>query len=140
MDRPGSFGRWLCLWAIFYTALVVVVVWSLFAARQWALENLGTAKSVAAWEIWRADVRAQQDHPAPVQRRVPKSAEPPALVMMRDYFGVSLTAAILFSSVLYWVTAWLVNGMLRTTTDCRVAFISPPSSGPARRGAGRPGS
>jgi hypothetical protein len=45
---------------------------------------------------------------------VPNSAEPPALVLMRDYFVVSLAGAILFSTVLYWITAWFVTGILRT--------------------------
>ena len=49
--------------------------------------------------------------PSPVQRRVPKSNEPPALVMMRDHFAVSLFAAVLFSTMLYWVLAWFVMGV-----------------------------
>ena len=51
--------------------------------------------------------------PGPVRRRVPKSTEPPALVLMRDYFGVSLIGAVLFTTVLYWVIAWFVMGILR---------------------------
>ena len=49
----------------------------------------------------------------PVQRRVPKSAEPPALVLTRDHFGVILSGAVLFSSLLYWVVAWFVMGMVQ---------------------------
>jgi hypothetical protein len=47
---------------------------------------------------------------------VPKSTEPPALVLMRDYFIVSLVGAILFTTVLYWVIAWFVMGILRQVT------------------------
>jgi hypothetical protein len=32
---------------------------------------------------------------------------------MRDYFGVSLAGAILFATVLYWVIAWFVAGILK---------------------------
>jgi hypothetical protein len=64
-------------------------------------------------------VRQQQKLPGPVQRRVPKSAEPPALVLMRDYFGVSMAGAILFSSVLYWVIAWFVSGIVSGNNESR---------------------
>ena len=89
-----------------------LVVWSLFSARHWAIAELATPKSIADWQAWREDVEQQQEHPGPVQRRVPKSDEPPALVLMRDYFGVSLTGAVLFSTVLYWIMAWFVTGTL----------------------------
>jgi hypothetical protein len=74
---------------------------------------LATPRSVEQWQEWREDVRQQQTKPGPVHRRVPKSFEPPALVLMRDYFGVSLFGAIMFTTVLYWVIAWFVTGMLR---------------------------
>lgn len=106
----SSVGIWL--WSAGYVALLVAVVCSLFAARRWALADLATPQSIDDWQKWREDVRQQQDEPGPVRHRVPKSEEPPALVLMRDYFAVSLTGAIVFSSVLYWVIAWLVSGMV----------------------------
>lgn len=47
---------------------------------------------------------------------------------MRDYFGVSIGGAILFSSVLFWICAWLLHGMLTSS----VADMSP--SPPLGRG------
>ena len=128
-------------------------MWSLFAARDWAQTQLTTPESTAAWEAWREDVRAEQDQPTPVQRRVPKSAEPPALVLTRDYFGVSLGGAVLFSSLLYWVIAWFVTGILTRRnsneggssftrpTDRRAStdFSGSPSSDRAHRAARRRG-
>jgi hypothetical protein len=102
----------LLVWLACYIVLIGIVVWSLMAARRWALAELATPKAVSAWQKWRDDVRREQTEPSPVRRRVPKSDEPPALVLMRDYFEVCLVGAILFSSVLYWVIAWLVSGML----------------------------
>jgi len=107
--RPN---RWWWLWGAGYAILLAAVIGSLFAARKSALVNLATEKSQSDWQTWRNDVEEQQDSPVPVQRRVPKSVEPPALVLMRDYFGVSLTGAILFSTVLYWIMAWLITGAL----------------------------
>ncbi len=106
--------RWLRWWIAGYAVLAGLVVWSMFAARDRALEQLSTPQSVGDWQAWRADVEQQQTNPGPVQRRVPKSSEPPALVLMRDYFAVSLAGALLFSTLLYWVLAWFVSGMLTT--------------------------
>jgi hypothetical protein len=102
---------------VVYVLLTAAVVWSLLSARNWALAELATPRSVEQWQEWREEVRGQQARPGPVQRRVPKSAEPPALVLMRDYFGESLVGAVLFTSVLYWVIAWFIMGMLRPSSD-----------------------
>jgi hypothetical protein len=112
MGGPRKFSRWYPWSAALYCVLAVVIVWSQLAARHWALVELATPQSTADWEAWRAEVRAEQDQATPVRRAVPKSSEPPALVLMRDYFGVSLAGAVLFSSVLYWILAWLLHGIL----------------------------
>jgi hypothetical protein len=119
MDRPRIFGRWFWSCAVLYVVMLGGILWALFAAREWALVDLATPQSTAQWEAWRADVRAQQDQPTPVTRVVPKSAEPPELVLMRDYFRVSMMGAILFSSVLFWICAWLLHGML-TAQNTRI--------------------
>jgi hypothetical protein len=102
--------RWIW-WMIGFAVLVVAVVAAMFETRDWALAQLSTPESVADWQAWREDVRQQQGQSGPVQRRVPKSSEPPALVIMRDHFAVSLFAAVLFSTLLYWVMAWFVMGI-----------------------------
>ena len=107
--------RWAGLCLVGYGLAMAVIVWSLLTARNWALAELATPRSLEQWEEWREDVREQQTQPGPVRRRVPKSSEPPALVLMRDYFGVSFVGALLFTTVLYWVIAWFVMGMLRQT-------------------------
>jgi hypothetical protein len=98
-----------------YIAMVVAVIWSLASARESAFKNLGTQESIDDWKAWREDVREQQAEPGPVSRRVPKSAEPPGLVLMRDYYAVCLIGALVFTSLLYWVLAWFLRGMLRPT-------------------------
>jgi hypothetical protein len=116
MDRPRTFGRWLWLWMLGYAALVAALVWGMFTARSWALRELIAPAALADWQSWREDVRVEQQQPTQVQRRVPKSTEPPMLVLMRDYFPVSFGGAILFSTVLYWIIAWLVNGIFSSTS------------------------
>jgi hypothetical protein len=105
--------RWLP-WLIGYVAVLVAVMIATFKTREWALEELATSKSLADWQTWRDDVRQQQGRPGPVERRVPKSSEPPALVMMRDHFVVSLTGTVLFSTLLYWVFAWFLMGVMHS--------------------------
>jgi hypothetical protein len=97
-----------------YAVIITAVIATTFKTRDWAIENLATPKSLSDWQTWRDDVQQQQGRPGPVQRRVPKSSEPPALVMMRDHFAVSLIAALLFSTMLYWVLAWFVMGVMRS--------------------------
>lgn len=99
-------------WILLYAVGMGVVVVATFKARDWAVHQLATPKSLADWQKWRDDVKRQQDHPGTVQRRVPKSNEPPALVMMRDHFGVSLSGVLIFSTMLYWVFAWFAIGVL----------------------------
>ena len=123
MAKSGVFGRSIWWWVASYVTAMALVVWSVMAARTWALAELGTPESTAEWEEWREDVRADQGQPAPIQRRVPKSAEPPALVLTRDYFAVVMGGSILFTSLVYWVLAWMISGTFaagyRVTSDRR---------------------
>jgi hypothetical protein len=112
MLNPSSFRRWLP-WCIVYVLVLVAAVAAMRKARDWAVVRLSTPKSIADWQAWRDDVQRQQGQTGPVQRRVPKSAEPPALVMMRDHFGVSLAGVVLFGTILYWVVAWFVLGVTK---------------------------
>jgi hypothetical protein len=107
-------SRWLVLSLLGYIVMIVAVTWSLRSARKWALGELATPESSREWEAWREDVRQQDEQSGPVRRRVPKSTEPPALVLMRDYFSVSLVGAVLFMTLLYWVIAWFVRGILQS--------------------------
>jgi len=50
------------------------------------------------------------EQPSVVKRRAPKSAQPPALVLMRDYFAVCLGGALVLSTVLFATFMMLVRG------------------------------
>ena len=114
MNSPQQIGAWWRWWILGYIVLVAAVVGTMVRMRQWAVPDLSSPKSISQWQVWREDVREQQANPGPVERRVPKSDEPPALVLMRDYFTVLIIGAILFSSMLYWIIAWFVTGILRS--------------------------
>jgi hypothetical protein len=53
------------------------------------------------------------DDASPVKRRPPKSPQPPALLLMRDYFGVCLALAIVLSSVLFATFMFFVRGAFK---------------------------
>lgn len=105
--------RNLILGSIGWLALTVALVVSLFALRERTLTPAAVAASQQAWESWREDARKMNSTDAPVKRRVSPSADPPALVLMRDYFGTCLSAGLFFGSALYWVVFALGNGVMK---------------------------
>src|SRR5688572_6039113 len=114
---PGALGKapvvrsaLVCLTA--YLALVAAVVSGMFYGRQQALAIYGTADAQAEWDAWRDKAKQLAEESGPVKRRVPKSAAPPALVLMRDYFGVCLGLALVLSTVLFGTLMLLVRGAL----------------------------
>ena len=83
----GSWANWVWL-AAYAITLVVVVVLMVAATAQ------------ADWQAWRQSV-PNQTQSGGVKRRPPSSAEPPALVLLRDHFAVMIAGALLFSSLLF---------------------------------------
>jgi hypothetical protein len=112
MTESRRINGWLFGWLIAYVALMAAVVGSMFWVQRTVLAEFSTHEATAEWQAWRGDVSKQQTNPGPVKRDIPKSEVPPALVLMRDYFVVSLVGATFFTSLLYWIMAWLVTGAL----------------------------
>jgi hypothetical protein len=125
----------LVLWSAGYAAMLAAIGWSMVQARTWALDNLATTQSIEDWREWRDDAATMPG------RRVPTVAEPPGLVLMRDHFAVCVIGAIVFSSLLYWVIAWFMTGMLRGgAAGGEPAINERTASDQARREGDRPGS
>jgi len=68
--------------------------------RQHRLPTVATPAVQADWDIFRADMQRQTGYDGPVQRKAPKSPEPPELVWLRDYPGLASAAWIVFVGVL----------------------------------------
>lgn len=102
--------RYLAITAVVYSAMIAVLVGGLFVVRRNVLRDLSTPQARNDWQQWRRDVEEQQREPQVVARRVPKSEEPPALVLMRDYFVTCLIGAVMFVSLLFWAIAGLTIG------------------------------
>lgn len=100
--------------AVLYALVVGLVIFATFRAREAALEELAAPEVQAKWAEWRDDVQTGDvEASGGVTRRTPESAEPPWLVLMRDHFAVCLTAAIVFSSLLFGVIVFFVAAIGR---------------------------
>ena len=97
---------------VLYVLLLCILVSLSLVARQRALITDGTVTSQANWQDWRAEAQRQQDGNGPVTRRVPRSSEPPSLVLLRDHFATSLAILLVLTSALYFTIAIMVRGVL----------------------------
>jgi hypothetical protein len=119
MVRRDAFLRTVAIGvvvAIWLAALVLPPVMLLRARAGW-LEQLDRPEAQSHWDVFRRDMRQQSDRDGPVQRKVPKSAEPPARVWLRDYFRLAVVAWVLFVGVLGGFFSLLVAGVLRGAAD-----------------------
>lgn len=102
------------LWAVAYLAVMAAVVGTMLKVRGDISVAYSTPAAQSEWDDWRQDAKKMASGTGPVKRREPKSAEPPALVLMRDHFAVCLSGALLLSSVLFGTFMFFVCGALCT--------------------------
>jgi hypothetical protein len=117
-------------WLILYLLVMGGGLWGLHRARAWALELYEASSSDAdeqqeAWQEWRNAAAEQAAGKGPVMRRVPKSDQPPTLVLLRDYYTMCNAALLVFGSVLFGTFLFLVRGMLTSPGKIR-ADRQPP--------------
>ncbi len=114
MSRPALFTL---ATLIGYLALIVVIVWGLGAFQSWTDAAYASTKAQSDWQDFRDDVAESVDSGGPVSRSVPKSEEPPALVLLRDYYAECLVISLVLSSALYWTFAFFLRGVLCGPAD-----------------------
>jgi hypothetical protein len=91
-----------------YVVMIAFVIYMTVEARSAAMAG-AEARAQEEWTKWREDVRSGKvPDDGTVSRRTPGSTEPPWLVLMRDHFAVCLTAAVTFSSLLFFVTTYFL--------------------------------
>ncbi|NIP85973.1 MAG: hypothetical protein GTO03_10580 [Planctomycetales bacterium] len=95
-----------------YVAVIAATVLLLGRLRESQITRLSQPNAQEAWRDWRAAAAAEEAGKGPVQRRVPQSVEPPALVLLRDHFGVVVAATIIFGTLLGAVIVTAVCGAL----------------------------
>ncbi len=78
--------------------------------REGRLAALAAPGVQADWDDFRAAMRRESGRDGPVQRKVPKSQEPPELVWLRDYFGLAVVAWVILAGVLGGFLVFVVVG------------------------------
>lgn len=107
--RAVATGAVVAVWL----AALIVPPMMLSRAREGWLQQWDRPEKQAQWDAFLRDMREQSGRDGPVQRKVPKSAEPPARVWLRDYFRLAVAAWWLFVGVLGGFFTLLVAGVLR---------------------------
>ena len=102
--------------AVWLTAMIVPPV-LLFRARSDWLIQLEQPAVQAQWDAFREEMKQQSGQAGPVQRKVPKSAEPPLRVWLRDYLWLAIVAWLLFGSILSFFSGLLIIGVVRGLTS-----------------------
>ena len=96
---------------VLYAAFLGAMVSLLLVARQHVLTTDSSVAARENWQDWLAEAKRQHNGTGPVSRRVPKSSEPPSLVLLRDHFVTSLATLVALSSALFFTMAMMVRGV-----------------------------
>lgn len=89
--------------AVVITAWLAVVITPPAVLAWWRVGRLAALSDPtvqADWTIFRDAMKEQSDRSGPVQRKVPKSMEPPELVWLRDYFWLAVAAWVVLGGTL----------------------------------------
>ena len=133
--KSGAVGRSRILGP---AAVVIAALWcglligppvAFLRWREGRLAELSAPQIQADWDGFRADMRRESGRTGPVQRKVPKSAEPPELVWLRDYPALAVTAWVAFVGILGGFVALLAVGMLREAAARSTAQNQPRREG-----------
>lgn len=111
--RPGRWARRLM--GAFLVAWSAALVGPPLALVRWRESRLATLADPAAqadWDVFREDMRRQSGRDGPVQRKVPRSTEPPERVWLRDYVGLAITAWVTLVGVLGGFLGLTLRGLL----------------------------
>ena len=130
LRKPRNSRTTSVLLLVGYFATLCAVLAIVVYAKNQAISTFTTPEAQQQWNDWRTAAK-QHANQGPVQRRMPKSAEPPSLVLLRDHFTVVITATVVFTSALYAMFAYLLRGLFSGTT-ARAADPSTNSRATAR--------
>jgi hypothetical protein len=111
-NRAG--GRSRRFVALVIAGLIGAVILPPLGLARWRtarLAELAAPAVQADWDTFRDAMREQSDRSGPVQRKVPKSAEPPELVWLRDYFWLAVAAWVVLGGTLGGFFALVILGV-----------------------------
>ncbi len=109
---------WLSKWLWLLAYLVMLfAIGTLVVQERNRLLSADRDQQKQDWQAWRSAAAKQDGRSGPVQRIVPKSAEPPMVVMMRDKFPIIFGAAMFFPALILGFFLVVARGVLRQALD-----------------------
>jgi hypothetical protein len=102
--------------AVFLGLWAATLVGPPIALLRWRaarLAELDAPAIQADWDAFRDEMRRQSGRTGPVQRKVPRSPEPPERVWLRDYVGLAIAAWVALTGVLGGFLGLAIRGILR---------------------------
>jgi hypothetical protein len=100
-----------------YLATMVVLVATLLVARRHVIATLDTPEGRRQWRAWREQTQKRQEGGAVVRRPV-TADEPPALILLRDYFTAIVITTLAIGSFLFAFVAFAVRGAFGPRGSC----------------------
>lgn len=130
MVRRVTTHRWA--WLVGWLALVAAVAGVLQNVRTRTIASLDRPEVRAQWQQWKEEAERQsRPDSGPVQRRPPRTNDPPALILMRDHFPAVLAMALVLATALYVFLAIAIRGAWRTHSgEAGLASRQPVSQRP----------
>lgn len=117
-DTSGRLAGWaVAIFLAAWSAALVVPPLALLGWRESRLARLDDPTVQADWDVFREDMRRQSGREGPVQRKVPRSSEPPERVWLRDYVGLAIVAWGTLVGVLGAFLGAIIRGIIRGTPD-----------------------
>jgi hypothetical protein len=127
----------LILAAALWGVVVGLPPLGLLLVREDWIARLDRPDVVREWDRFREDMRRQTGTDGPVQRKVPKSNEPPGLVWLRDHTGLACAAWLFFGTVLWGMVTLFAWGAAGGSGMSPGRPSRPETDGP-RTGTGDP--
>jgi hypothetical protein len=106
----------IAVWLAIYVVLTIGLGFGLHRLWSNQLQTGSRPGAQAEWEAWKADVERKAEDPSqPVARRVPKTTEPPAVILLRDHFPAVVVTGALVWTAFFGFMALVTTGVLRGT-------------------------
>ncbi len=104
------------VWLVIYLATVTAIVLAMVHLRTTVVAQMSDQVEIDKWLAWKAEAGTKDNMQGTVFRRVPTSAEPPMLVLIRDYFPAVLTAVLTFYSLVFAFAWFIARGLAKAPT------------------------
>lgn len=111
------------IWAVPLIIGILMIAASLgglWMIRVRAMAAYATPQAQEDWEAWRTAVATGKAGDPAVKRRVPKSSEPPTLVLLRDHFFVCASLLVITEAALLATLSIMLMGSFRTSNEPHV--------------------